>query len=324
MAKKKKEKQVKKKFKRELLEKVVKEMNDETIMGLDPEIDPDGMDDDELLTAILENSMEDGEAQVYTTDPFSKEVVKFFKDAGIEMITPPLDEEDYSSEEDDVDEDDELANEIDEEEVEEEEQEEEPEEEEEPEPEPEPKKKKSKKKKPVEVEEEEEEAVEEEEKPKPKKKGKKVKIDPLKEEVVEEEEAPKKKGKKAAAEKPAKDKTKRGKVATPFKGPGVIKTIRDFIVENGPVTKEEILEHLTETFPDRDPKAMTGTMNVQVPNRINKECDFQIEKNEDGGWFVAGSVLKKGKKKAVKESTAKEMIAEKKKAKSKGKKKSKK
>jgi hypothetical protein len=71
--------------------------------------------------------------------------------------------------------------------------------------------------------------------------------------------------------------TKRGSSRGQGK-PGVIKTIQE-MVEKAPkkgVSKEEILDHLTNTFPDREPKSMKRTINVQVPGRINKEA-FPVE-----------------------------------------------
>jgi len=108
------------------------------------------------------------------------------------------------------------------------------------------------------------------------------------------------KDKPAKAEKPAKagkgkDKPvkaeKAKKDGSNLKGPGVIKTIATTIKEQGPITKEGILAVLVEKFPDRDAVAMKKTINVQVPNRINKEQDFTIE-NSDKGWKVASKAKK--------------------------------
>jgi hypothetical protein len=72
------------------------------------------------------------------------------------------------------------------------------------------------------------------------------------------------------------------------KGPGVISTIVGCIEGAGKdgVTKDEILAELIKTFPDREEKSMKNTVNVQVPNRINKE-KFPIEKLEDGKYRKA-------------------------------------
>ncbi len=97
---------------------------------------------------------------------------------------------------------------------------------------------------------------------------------------------------KPAKEKPAKaDKVKKVKDGSALNGPGIIKTIATTIKEQGPITKEGILAVLVEKFPDRDADAMKKTINVQVPNRINKEQDFTIE-NSDKGWKVAGKAKK--------------------------------
>ena len=115
-------------------------------------------------------------------------------------------------------------------------------------------------------------------------------IVPVTEDGVPAEEAPAKKGKdKVGKEKAAKEKAEKkekpAKKEKETKGPGVIKTIASTIKDHGPITKEQILEKLIKAFPERDAEAMKKTINVQVPNRINKEQDFQIE-NTDKGWKV--------------------------------------
>lgn len=99
--------------------------------------------------------------------------------------------------------------------------------------------------------------------------------------------------KKEKTEKPAKKEKapKKGKAENAPKGPGVIKSIVAAIKDDGPITKEEILDKLVKLFPDRDAEAMKKTINVQVPNRINKEQDFTIE-NSDKGWKVAKAAKK--------------------------------
>lgn len=109
-------------------------------------------------------------------------------------------------------------------------------------------------------------------------------IVPVTEDGVPAEEAPAKKGKdKVGKEKAAKEKAEKNEKEV--KGPGVIKTIVSIIKDHGPITKEQILEKLVKAFPERDAEAMKKTINVQVPNRINKEQDFKIE-NTDKGWKV--------------------------------------
>ena len=127
-------------------------------------------------------------------------------------------------------------------------------------------------------------------------------IVPVTEDGTPAEEVPVKKGKDkvgkekpAKTEKPAKEKAEKAekkekkekpaKKEKEVKGPGVIKTIVSTIKDHGPITKEQILEKLVKAFPERDAEAMKKTINVQVPNRINKEQDFQIE-NTDKGWKV--------------------------------------
>jgi len=114
---------------------------------------------------------------------------------------------------------------------------------------------------------------------------------PAKEKAGKEKVPAAKPAKAGKTEKPAKEKAAKPakapaeKKEKAFKGPGVIKSIATIIKEKGPITKENILAELVKLFPDRDKDAMKNTINVQIPNRINKEQDFQIE-NTDKGWKV--------------------------------------
>lgn len=78
------------------------------------------------------------------------------------------------------------------------------------------------------------------------------------------------------------------------KGPGVIGTIVSMLTkatEKKPVTKENILDKLVETFPDRDRESMARTINVQIPNRIQNEKKLTVHKNEKkpaGYWATGG------------------------------------
>ena len=120
-------------------------------------------------------------------------------------------------------------------------------------------------------------------------------IVPVTEDGAPVEEPVAKKKEKAGKEKTSKTeksgkekaekKEKSAKEKKEVKGPGVIKTIVSTIKDHGPITKEQILEKLVKSFPERDAEAMKKTINVQVPNRINKEQNFQIE-NTDKGWKV--------------------------------------
>lgn len=107
--------------------------------------------------------------------------------------------------------------------------------------------------------------------------------------VPEAKETKPAKGKAAAkpkAEKKASEpKAKKEPVA---KGPGVISTIVDLCRESGKkgISKDEILQSLKTTFPDRGEKAMKATISVQVPGRINKEKDFTLTKKEDGRYYI--------------------------------------
>jgi DNA-binding transcriptional regulator YhcF (GntR family) len=116
------------------------------------------------------------------------------------------------------------------------------------------------------VEADSEEEVEEEKQPVKKPTAKKA-VMPAKKETLT---------KKEVAEKPAKKEKKE-------KGPGVIATIVKCVEKAGKkgISKEDILEVLTETFPDKNPDSMKNTINVQVPARITKER-FAVEKTKDG------------------------------------------
>jgi hypothetical protein len=88
-----------------------------------------------------------------------------------------------------------------------------------------------------------------------------------------------------AAEKPVKGEKTEPVKEKKAKGPGVIATIAKAIEdagENG-VSKDEILEKLVATFPERDAGAMKNTINVQVPTRISKE-KFKVG-SENGRYF---------------------------------------
>jgi hypothetical protein len=113
---------------------------------------------------------------------------------------------------------------------------------------------------------------------------------------AEKEEAPEKaeKPKKEKAEKVAKP--KKEKVAKPAKekeekGPGVIASILELIRDNGPITKKEILENLTELFPDREPDKMAKTVQVQLggkkhPCRMEADKGVTFEVTEDGKYSL--------------------------------------
>ncbi len=52
------------------------------------------------------------------------------------------------------------------------------------------------------------------------------------------------------------------------------------------MSKDEVLKALQKLFPDRPEKSMKSTINVQVPNRINKERDFDLVKMDNGNYKV--------------------------------------
>ena len=112
--------------------------------------------------------------------------------------------------------------------------------------------------------------------------------------------AAEKKAEKAAAaeaaaddntEVPAKEKAKRPAPPGSAGGkgkPGVIATIVSLIEGSGKkgITKAEILVGLIDAFPERPEESMKNTINVQCPNRINKE-KFALKKLEGDKWIKA-------------------------------------
>ncbi len=121
-----------------------------------------------------------------------------------------------------------------------------------------------------------------------------------------------------------KKKKKKGKAVVTAKGKktglGVIAFICQTIKDDGPITKKEILKKMKKEFPDRNEKSMMSTINVQVPGKINREKDFNVEETEDG-WEVEEEKKSKKKKKSSskkkEKKEKKEKPAKKKKSKSK-------
>ncbi len=69
------------------------------------------------------------------------------------------------------------------------------------------------------------------------------------------------------------------------KKPGVIATLVEFCRKSKKsFTKEDVLEHLKSTFPERNEQSMWGTVKAQIPNRINKERDFELVKTKEGKY----------------------------------------
>lgn len=114
-------------------------------------------------------------------------------------------------------------------------------------------------------------------------------VAPEETEPEEELKAEKKEEPKATMKIVPKDKEKKtekkAEKKSGTKTPGVIASIVSCIEKSGKkgITKEEILEKLIDLFPDREAKSMINTINVQVPNRINKE-KFPVEKLKNGNY----------------------------------------
>jgi len=110
-------------------------------------------------------------------------------------------------------------------------------------------------------------------------KAKKEKAKGKKEKAKKEEAAP---APKAKGKRPEKAQ------GTSGSGKGVIATIKDILSKTSKkkqVTKQDILDALVIEFPDRAASSMKSTVNAQVPGRISRETDMDIEKSADGKKF---------------------------------------
>ena len=77
-------------------------------------------------------------------------------------------------------------------------------------------------------------------------------------------------------------------VASAAPKPGVIASILEFLstaTKEKPVNKATLCDKLAKRFPERLPDSMMKTINVQVPNRIQKERKLQVKQNEAGFWI---------------------------------------
>lgn len=95
---------------------------------------------------------------------------------------------------------------------------------------------------------------------------------------------------KAKADKKEKEKKEpKPKKEKAPKGPGVIATIKGFLVErheqDEPFDRYEILKVLTKTFPERPEDSLMATIRTQVPGRLSKESGFSFEPCEKKGSF---------------------------------------
>lgn len=107
----------------------------------------------------------------------------------------------------------------------------------------------------------------------------------------EEKPAPKNgkdKPAKEKAEKTTGEGKKRGS-ATPGKGPGVLAAIQEILTAataKAPIKKDAILRELVKRFPDRDESSMKNTINVQLPSRMAKEKNLDIQGSAADGFYV--------------------------------------
>jgi hypothetical protein len=142
-------------------------------------------------------------------------------------------------------------------------------------------------------------------------KNKKVQESDDDEEDDDVDEKPKK---KAAGKKDAKGSGK-GAVKSAGKDgkPGIIESILEFVKagtkEKG-VKKDAIHDKLVKRFKDRNSESMWTTVNLQVPNKLRTDKGVNIQKADNGGYYIAA-----GKAKAATKVKAKEEPPAKKKAK---------
>ena len=73
------------------------------------------------------------------------------------------------------------------------------------------------------------------------------------------------------------------------KKPGIITRIIEVLrsaSKKKPVTKEQILEELKKSFPERDAKAMKNTIGSQIPSGLLTEKNLKVSKDDKGGYWL--------------------------------------
>lgn len=88
---------------------------------------------------------------------------------------------------------------------------------------------------------------------------------------------------------------KKSKSKTTKKKPGVVAAIIECL-QNGPITKKDILKKLTKKFPDRPAEGMKRTINVFVPSRLINDKGLAVRKDKDGKFFIKGRPAAKSAK----------------------------
>jgi len=97
----------------------------------------------------------------------------------------------------------------------------------------------------------------------------------------EEKKAAKKDDAKKKAKKPIDISNNRSK-------PGILASIIEFLQNNAPITKEQILKRLIKRFPGRPPKGMKRTVWSQLPptDLLGKKKGIKIRKNKEGMFLI--------------------------------------
>lgn len=93
-------------------------------------------------------------------------------------------------------------------------------------------------------------------------------------------------GKAAEEDKGGKKSRPMPKKAGDAKGPGIIGSIAEFLInasEKKPLSKQEITDMLAQRFKDNDKDGMAKTVNVQIPNRLGKDKKLDVRSKKEQG-----------------------------------------
>lgn len=120
-------------------------------------------------------------------------------------------------------------------------------------------------------------------------KVKKAEAEAVKAKKAEEKAAAaKKRNEERAAAKAKKDKERQEK-AKPHKG--VVHQIATMLSRKEGASKVEIIDHLTKTFPDRDPEKMGTTLSIQI-TRLAQTHGVEIKRQKDDSEGGRGLIYK--------------------------------
>ena len=95
----------------------------------------------------------------------------------------------------------------------------------------------------------------------------------------------------------AKQSSAKAKKTAPKKSPpkkagdkkgGVIASIIEFLTAasaSKPLSKKSLVAKLKDRFPDREELALSRTITCQVPTRLRKDKELDVQKNDEGYWL---------------------------------------